>query len=461
MRPKRGSKQRKALVCLLLSAAISVTWGSIIATRFYSGMGSFKAVFYGTRCLIRHSDPYDPAVFPQVYESEGGRFSPVPSEAFLYRRGNMVCVNLPTALFLVAPFAILPWKTAVFLWMVLQAAGLSMAAFLIWLIARDYALKPATLLIGLLLANAEIVLSLGNLAGIVVSLCIVAVWCLLEERFVRAGVICLAISLALKPHDAGLVWFYFLLLGGAYRKRALQTLVVVAALTLPAILWVSSVSPQWPQELRANIHALSAHGSVNDPGPDSLSFLMADPVISLQSTFSLLRDEPRFYNAASYLTCGLLLFAGAVRVLRSRLTKQNAWIALAAIAPLSMLPVYHRTYDAKLLLLTVPACALLWREGGPLKWLAGLMTTLAIASTSDVPTTIVSQIMYGMIGGLDGAWGKFLTAFVFHPAPLVLLATGSFYLWVYFRRTAQERGGSADAREPFGASLAANHGESL
>ena len=133
-----------------------------------------------------------------------------------------------------------------------------------------------------MLANAEIVLALGNLAGIVVSLCVVAVWCLLEERFVRAGVICLAISLALKPHDAALVWFYFLLVGGAYRKRALQTVVVVAALAVPAVLWASYVSPQWPQELRANLHALSAHGSVNDPGPDSLSFRSADNVISLQ-----------------------------------------------------------------------------------------------------------------------------------------------------------------------------------
>ena len=461
MRLKIASTQQKALVCLLLSTAISVTWGSILATHFYSGMGSFKAVFYGTRCLMRHSDPYDPAVLPQVYELEGGRFSPLPAEAFLDRRGTMVCVNLPTSLFLVAPFAIFPWKAAALIWMVLQVAVLSMAAFLIWFIARDYALKPATLLIGLLLANAEIVLALGNLAGMAVSLCVVAVWCLLEERFVRAGVICLAISLALKPHDAGLVWFFFLLAGGAYRKRALQTVVVVAALALPAVLWASYVSPQWPQELRANLHALSAHGSVNDPGPDSLSFRSADNVISLQLTFSLLRDEPRFYNAASYLTCGLLLIAGAVRVLRSRLTKQNAWIALAAIAPLSMLPVYHRSYDAKLLLLMVPACALLWREGGPLKWLAGMMTTLAIASTSDVPATMLLVIMNSMKGGLDSARGRLVTAFVFHPAPLVLLAAGSFYLWVYLRRTAQERGVSADARQPLGAPLAANHGESL
>jgi len=461
MRPKRGSKQRKALVCLLLSAAISVTWGSIIATHFYSGMGSFKAVFYGTRCLIRHSDPYDPAVLPQVYESEGGSFSPVPSEAFLYRRGNMVCVNLPTALFLVAPFAILPWKTAVFFWMVLQAAGLSMAAFLIWLIARDYALKPATLLICLLLANTEIVLALGNLAGIVISLCAIAVWCFVEERFVHCGIICLAISLVLKPHDAGLVWFYFLLAGGVHRKRALQTLGAVAVLALPALLWVTHVCPQWPQELRANLHLLSAHGGVNDPGPESLTFRSADYVISLQSLFSLVRDDPPFYNLASYIVCGLPLFAGAVRVLRSRFTRQNAWLALAAIAALSMLPVYHRAYDAKLLLLMVPACALLWREGGRAKWLAGLMTTLAVLCTADIPATLLLGVMKSTQVVMDSGGGKLLTALVFHPAPLILLATGAFYLWAFFKRTAQERRGTADACEPPNTRVATNSGECL
>lgn len=420
-------------------------------------MGAFKAIFYGTRCLMRQNDPYNPAVLQQVYESDGGRFSPNPAEAFLFRRAMLVCVNLPTSLFLIAPLAILPWKTASLLWLALNVTALLTAAFLVWMIGRDYALKPATLLICLLLANAELILALGNLSGIVIGLCTIAVWCFLEERLVRAGVICLAISLALKPHDAGLVWFYFLLAGGIYRKWALQTLVVAAALTLPSILWVSHVAPQWPQELRANLHALSAHGSVNDPGPSSLTFRSADNVISLQSSFSLIRDEPRFYNLASYLTCGLLLLAGAIRALKSRFTKQNAWIALAAIAALSMLPVYHRAYDAKLLLLAVPACALLWSEGGRLKWLAGLMTTLAITSTSDVPATILLGIMTSMKGGLDSAWGRLMTAFVFHPAPLILLATGSFYLWVYFRRTAQERRRSVNGGEPLNTSVAVSN----
>jgi len=458
MKPMRASTRQKALVCLLLSAAISITWGSVIAEKSYSGMGAFKAVYYGARCLIRQSDPYKPAVLQQIYAMEGGRTSTNGAEAFLFRRAMLVCVNLPTALFLVAPFAILPWKTAAFIWMGLQVAGLLTAAFLIWTMARDCALKPATLLICLLLANAELILALGNLAGIVVSLCAIAVWCFLEERFVHAGIICLAMSVALKPHDAALVWCYFLLAGGVHRRRALQTLAVVAVLTLPAVVWVSHVAPQWPQELNANLHALSARGSVNDPGPTSLTFHSADTVISLQSSFSLIRDEPRFYNFASYLICGLLLGAGAMRVITSRFTKQNAWFALAAIASLSMLPVYHRAYDAKLLLLAVPACALLWREGGATKWLAGAITTLAIASTSDIPATVLLGMMNGMKDSLSSAWGRLLTAFVFHPAPLILLGTASFYLCVYFRRTAQESRAPMDACRRLSTDLTMNAG---
>jgi hypothetical protein len=431
------SAQRKALLCLFLSGAIFITWGSIIALTSYSGMGAFKAVFYGARCLMQHSDPYNPAVLQHAYEADGGRYSPDPAAAFLFRRAMLVCVNLPTSMLLVAPLALLPLKMASLFWMALNAAGLLLAALLIWRVAETQALKAATILICILLLNCELVFGLGNFAGIVVSLCVIAVWCFLEKRFEYAGVLCLGVSLVIKPHDAAMVWFYFLLAGGVYRKRALQAALVAAALAAPAILWVSHVSPQWMQEMRSNLTLLSAHGSVNDPGPDSLTFHSADYVISLQGAFSMFCDEPHFYNLASYLICGSLLLAGAVRVLKSRFTKENAWIALAAIAALSMLPVYHRGYDAKLLLLTVPACSLLWASDARLKWAAGLLTGFALLATADIPSTILLTIMNSLRLGTASILGKVLTVFVFHPAPLVLLATGVFYLWVYFGRTAQ------------------------
>jgi hypothetical protein len=451
---KMTSTQRKALLCLALSGAIFITWGSFIGATSHSGMGAFKAIFYGTRCLMQDSDPYNPPAFQRVYQSEGGSLPADPVQALLFRRAMLVCVNLPTSLFLVAPLALLPWRIASLLWIALNAAGLLLGALLVWMVAEVNALKPATSLICLLLCNAELVLALGNLAGITISLCIIAVWCFLEERLVRTGIVCLAVSMVLKPHDAGLIWLYFLLAGGLHRKRALQALVVAAALALPAILWVSHVSPRWFPELHANLAALSAHGSVNDPGPDSLSFHSADHVISLQAPFSLVRDDPRFYNPASYVTCGLLFLAFTIRVLKSRFTQQNAWFALAAISALSMLPVYHRAYDAKLLLLTVPACALLWDEGGRLKWIAGLMTTLAILATADVPAAMLLNVMNSFKGGMGSVWGRLLTAFVFHPAPVILLATGIFYLWAYYRRTAREKQEFANADTLLGLALA-------
>lgn len=430
------SPHLKALLYLLLSGAISITWGSYIGLTSPSGMGALKAIYYPARCMMRHIDPYNVGALQQEYASEGGKFPAKPADEFLFRRAMLTCVNLPSSLLLIAPLAILPWKFAASIWTALNAAGLLLAATLIWLAAVNRALKLSTVLICLLLSNAELVLGLGNLAGIVVSLCVIAVWCFLEERFVLAGIFCLAVSLALKPHDAGLVWLYFLLAGGVNRKRALQTLGLTAALTLPAILWVSHVAPQWPQELRANLHTLSAHGSVNDPGPDSLTFHSADNVISLQALFSLIRDDPRFYNVASYLACGMLLLAGAIRVLKSPFTEKNAWLALAAISALSMLPVYHRAYDAKLLLLAVPACAMLWGEGKHLGRIAGVMTTAALLSTADVPATILLVLMNSLKVSAASVWGRLSIALVFHCAPLILLATGVFYLWIYLRRTA-------------------------
>jgi hypothetical protein len=282
----------------------------------------------------------------------------------------------------------------------------------------------------------EMLYALGNIAGIAVSLAVVAVWCFIEERFVSVGVASMAVALAMKPHDVVLIWVYFVLAGGVYRKRALQVLLITAALTLPALLWVSHVAPQWQAELHANLLAGEAHGQLNDPGPTSFSFHYADFVVSLQSLLSVFRDDRSFYNPASYLICGLMLLMGAFRTIRSRFTKANGWFAVAAIAPLSVLPLYHRMHDAKLLLLTIPACAMLWAEGGRMRRVALALNFAAILSTADIVSTLLTMPFRAMNGAPMGILAKLLTVFVIRPAPLCLLALSFFYLWVYWKRAA-------------------------
>jgi hypothetical protein len=318
--------------------------------------------------------------------------------------------------------------------MTLTATSLIFASFLMWNLGANYAPIVSGALVGFLLANSEMLMITGNMAGIAISLCLVAVWCFVRERFVAAGVLCLAISLAVKPHDTGLVWLYFLLAGGTYRKRALQTLLVTVVLSLPAVLWVWQVSPHWIAELQSNLSFYSAHGGINDPGLNSSGGHGLGMLVSLQTIISPFWDNPRIYNPASYVICGMLLVVWAFITLRSKPSRRNVWLALAAIAALSMLPLYHRQQDTKLLLLAVPACAMLWAEGGVIGRLALLVTSAGLVFTADLPWALLLGLINSRHLPTTGLSGQMLIAVQVFPVPLTLLAVGIFYLWVYARR---------------------------
>jgi hypothetical protein len=344
-------------------------------------------------------------------------------------------VNLPITFLFIAPFAMLPLGAAQVLWLILTCGCFLLATSLIWNAGADYAPVVSGCLIGFFLANSELLFLSGNTVGIVVSFCVVAAWCFLEERFVLAGILCMALSLAIKPHDAGLVWLYFLLAGGVYRKRAFQALGVTVVLGLSALLWVFLVAPHWIEDWRANMMVISAPGALNSPGPASLAINYFGSVISLQTVFALFRDDPRFYNSVTYLICGAMLAAWTVRTLRLGFSKTSAWLALAAIAPITMLLTYHRSYDAKLLLLTVPACVMLWASGGPIRWLALVVNSAGFFLTADFPLTILMLGARNMHIPTTGIFRQLLTVMLMRPAPLILLAMSIFYLWVYLRCT--------------------------
>jgi hypothetical protein len=279
---------------------------------------------------------------------------------------------------------------------------------------------------------------------VVVSLTIIAAWCFLQNRFVPAGILLFALGLAIKPHDAGLVWLYFLLASGPLRKRALQTLTLTIALALPAVLWVSHVVPMWMPELRANLQSASSHGGLNDPGPASLGFHHPDPIISLQALLSVFRDDPSFYVFLSYGISAVLLALLAVATLRSRVSPSRAWLALAAISALTMLVTYHRQHDAKLLLLAIPACALLLAEGGRKGWFALLVTSACIVITGDVPSTFLSMVTTHM-SVEPGLFGHLKSALLLRPAPAALLVMAVFFVWTYWRNALRDPGSTNSA----------------
>ncbi len=428
--------RRLSPLLLLFCAGLSILWGLRIGSSVTGGVLGFQGVYYGTRCLLNHCDPYQEDQLVQLYQSQGGT---LPSDSIQRRKAVTLYVNLPTTFLFIAPFALLPWAPAKALWIMLLFGLLVTAAILIWRQASDRSPPIALLLTCLLLLNCEVTFATGNSAGIVVSLSVIAVCCFLQECLPAVGILCFAVALAIKPHDAGLLWLFFLLAGGLHRRRALQVAALTGALALAAVGWLTSLAPNWLPEMRSNLSAISLAGGLNEPGLTSMTGHTAGMVIDLQAVTSAIWNDPHIYNLVTYLACGILISIWAFITLRSTFSVANAWLALATAVPLTLLITYHRPYDAKLLLLTIPACAMLWAEGGVTAWLALLVTTAGIVCTGDIFLAILAQLLRHVnLGGASPAHRVFV-GIVSQPVPLVLLAVAVFYLWTYAMATSKER----------------------
>lgn len=409
----------------------------------------FKPVYSGARCLLDRCDPYDSPTLQRQFLAHGG--SPADLRPFRPFNANYP----PSALALVTPFALLPFGPAHLLWLALSAILFSVAALLLAdlclaLLAGSRSAHPPTgalatsLLLALFVASSTMLLMLAQPAGFALGLLGIAVCCLLRGRYPALTVLAFALSLTLKPHLGALVWLFFLVArapmpGGPqgttpahlYRRRAVQIAAATVLLSFPGIIWASirPASAHWPSELSRNLAGIAAHGSASDPGPANDE---AHDITSLQAAFSVIEDQPRFYNTASISICAALLLLWAIPVARARPSLHRDLLAIATASSLTLLPLYHRQYDTRLLLLTFPAVALLLASDRGLGWAALALTALG--------TTVTSHNFPHL-----GQWlhpsptGPLLTLLYFRAMPLFLLGLACFYLFCLHRLTGPER----------------------
>jgi hypothetical protein len=428
-RPDATRARINGLLLVSLGAILFLILGLSFQRSSVVAMADFKQVFYGARCLLTGCDLYSEQQVQRLYFAEGDE----PQAQKLKLARNIIYSPYPPATYmLVTPFAALPLRVASVLWTILTCATFLLAAFLIWELGSKSAPVASGFLICLFLIGQELLIEVGNPAGLVVALTLIAVWCFLRKRFELVGVLCLAVSLAVKPHESGLLWLYFLFAGGVFRKRAIQTLLCTVAISLPAIVWVHHLSPNWLPELHHVLQATSVRGGFNDPGPTALDPRFHGAIlVSLQSAISLFRDDAQFYNPLSYLIGGLLLVIWIMVGVRSRFSPSLALLALASISALSMLPIYHRQHDLGLLLLTVPAFALLWSEGRLVGRCALFITAGAAILLNNLILQFLAIVSAPICAGAGGFSGRMLALLLTRPAPIVLLVLAAFYLWAY------------------------------
>lgn len=420
--------RRDGRIFLLLSSTLFMLASLAMALSPKANVVDFKAVYFAARCVIQNVNPYDEQEFVKVYQADGGYSSEgTPKQ----RKVVTTYINLPTGLVVFAPFAMMPWGVAHIVWTTLIAILMTWAAWLIWGQVADAAPILAAILLSIFLLTSVVLVDVGNTAGLIVALIAIAVCLFLQDRLIPIAVICLAVSLLIKPHDAGFIWLFFLLNTGVFRKRAVLTLLLAIAIGLPGMVWMSRVAPHWPTDLRRNLVATSARGDINDPGPESASAHSADFIIDLQSVLSIVRDEPDFYNPVSVLLVVPLIVWWIVMVVRTKDGGARAWLALASISVITLLPVYHRQDDARMMLLSIPACVLVWKYHGRTGTIGLLLTVTALLLNGDTPTVLRQYLARPLLSSIEGSIGKLATILLDRPVPLVLLAMGIFYLVIY------------------------------
>lgn len=434
--PKNAAKARSDGFTVLLLGALGFI--AINAILVFAARQSpytfidFRAAYVGGKSVLDGFDPYNHEIFLRVFQKSLGNLTNDASGDYV-RQALTRYFYPPTIFAVTAPLAALPFAIAQTLWVGCSAASCILSAFLAWDLAAHRAPFLAGALLSFCLVNSMSSVVWGNPAGLAVGLCVIAVWCIFRERFAIIGVLCLAISLALKPNDSGLVWLYLFFASPSCRKRAVQTLAALAIFTFPFLLWVWKVSPHWLEEMRSNYLVLSARGAISDPGPSAALGRGASMLTDLRSIFSFFWDDPRFYNLASFTVIAALLIVWIREFRRAELTPTRAWFHVAAIVALSPLASYHRLYDARLIVLTIPALALLWTDGGRIARIALLINGAAIVATSDLPWVLYLFTMAKLDPEPTGMYKQLRIACISLTVPLALLATAVLYIWALMR----------------------------
>jgi hypothetical protein len=253
----------------------------------------------------------------------------------------------PSALPLLAPFALFSWKAAVFTYLVFSTS-LFVAAVL--LLAQDMALpwtdprKLYFVAFAFALSPIHAGIHHSNLNTLVIAL-LVAAFPLLKNKPYMSG-IALAISMCLKPQVAFLFFAYpwirkqwraaFTALGGA------------ALLTSCSVLWL-----QWHHVSVFRAYA-AALAEFMPPGGIN-SFYMDSPqkytMVNLQVLLFQFTHSPKMSNVIAGAL--FLIAAAAALLLCSKIAGTNNKIDLALISVLTLLPVYQQIYTAAILTFVV------------------------------------------------------------------------------------------------------------
>jgi Glycosyltransferase family 87 len=351
-----------------VSALVFLVVGGQRAFRFSHDL---VPVYTGAGCLLQGCDPYSISQLEEQFFQRGGRGVDLPSWEI------DMPVYPPSTFLVLSPLLLLRYPAARFFWFVLNGGLFILSAVLVLSVCPRSNRWLATSLVSVILATSGILLVVGQPATFAISLIIISSYFFLRVRFLPLCAFLFMLSLAVKPQLGGLIVLYFL--GQKiYRRYAAFALAGALVLLLSAglTLRMHPHSANWTSTLQGNLSSTLSPGGSADPRPANQE---AIGDMNLQSLTSIFFADAGKFNYVAYVVF-LVLLAFLIMLTWSHASGETHVVALAALSILTLMPVYHRFYDTRVLLLSVPAVILIFEKRRFLGAAMAVLTMLSVIS---------------------------------------------------------------------------------
>lgn len=340
-------------VILFVAVAYLLTRGPV---RALAGGGSsdFSLIWQSARAWLEGKSPYQLTDLTAVWDSMSGSAAPPPSD-----RNQALFVYPPSAFPLLAPWAAMPWKAAHITWMISNTVLLLLSAVLA-MRAAGVPWRSGWLHIGVgaaaVLAPGHTAISVGQVSILVMFL--LSVWAYARTTVDRprglasdlAAGAALGAALAIKPQIAGLFLIYEL--GRLRFVSSLAAIVTAGGLLGLGSWWLKSHGIDWYPQWQQNVDAFR----LTDNADASMSNWLRFQLINLHVVFhpftELFTQSRTVVTALVALSVGLLC-AWYLKHDRFKPDHKGEALSLAFVAIISLLVVYHRIYDATVLIFVV------------------------------------------------------------------------------------------------------------
>ena len=320
------------------------------SARIYSP--DFANIFAGAVCLLHGDSPYRFASVQAALAQHG--YLRVTAETW----PASLPLYPPFTLALFTPLAGLSYAKGATAFYLLTLVVCAVACFRVLIASPALADVPPVwrgLLLCLLMASPETRWALGNGNPIVLVTALLLVCCFdVDPRWRWLRVLAFALAVLLKPQIALPFALPLLVKPGDGWRMLLHVFAVVCAASATALAWCARRpgTAAWVSDLKANLALGAAAGNTMSLTERAYVF---DPRLNLAYLFGYWIGSPRL-NA---LLTGALLLVGSAAlcwaVARNARRSQLQWaLAVAATAAWTLLPVYHRSYDALLLVTALP-----------------------------------------------------------------------------------------------------------